>query len=198
MSEDRNGQNHSETKKGGRNKGVSAIIIIVGVIIIALLLVVIGILLSKQGREASQETEATKEVEKRSVVVTKDNVDEVVEEMTTQREKPVEAGYYSVSMSTGWHFPDSKSAAVDAVVKNREENTHDVYFDLFLADDLDNPIYQSPVISLGAELTDIVLDKELDDGIYECVMIYHLVDEDQNTVDTVHFAQTIQIGADEE
>jgi hypothetical protein len=79
------------------------------------------------------------------------------------------------------------------VVQNRESNTNDVYFDVFIEGDEENAIYESPVIPLGGELQNIALDKELDEGTYDCVMVYHLVDEDQNTVDTLRVTVTIVI-----
>jgi hypothetical protein len=51
------------------------------------------------------------------------------------------------------------------------------------------------VIPVGSHLEDITLDKELDDGTYDCVVTYTLVDDDQNPISTVRVALTIVIGS---
>ncbi len=128
---------------------------------------------------------------KRNIVVTKDNVEDVVNEMLDK--EYIEPGYYSASMSTTWHFAASDAASEDAYVENVKENTNDVYFDLFLADDEDNPIYKSPVIPRGSELQNIVLDTPLSEGTYDGILIYHLIDEEQNTISTLRVGLTIII-----
>lgn len=160
---------------GKKNKKI----IVAGTLIIIALLVVIAVLLMRGKEEEPQ----------RNVVVTRDNVDEVVDEMMEQ--EYVEPGYYSASMSNVWHFATGDAASEDAYVENVEENTHDVYFDVFLADDEENAILESPVLPRGSELKEITLDKSLDAGTYDCIMIYHLIDEDQNTVSTLRVGLTI-------
>ena len=100
-------------------------------------------------------------------------------------------GYYSASMTTTWHFETGDAASYDAYVANVAENTNDVYFDIFLAEQEDEPIYQSPVIPRGSELDEIILDKSLDAGTHDCILIYHLVDGEQKTVSTLRVALTI-------
>lgn len=160
--------------KGGK------IAIFVGIaVIIALLVVVIILLLRGQKKEEP----------KRNVVVTQDNVEEVVDNMAL--DEYIEPGYYSASMTNTWHFATGDAISEDAFVENKEENTNDVYFDVFLASDEENPILQSPVIPRGAELDNISLDTPLDAGTYDCVMVYHLVDEEQNTISTLRVGITI-------
>jgi hypothetical protein len=126
---------------------------------------------------------------KREVLVTEDNVEEVVQEMKEAEYTP--PGYYTVTQNYDWHFPTGDSASTDAHVENVAENTNDVYFDLFLESDEENPIYQSPVIPLGAALEDFKLDTKLEAGTYDCIMVYHLVDKDQNTISTVSMTVTV-------
>lgn len=130
-----------------------------------------------------------KEETPRNVVVSKDNVDEVIDNML--EEEYIEPGYYSASMSTEWHFATGDAISEDAYVENLVENTNDVYFDVFLADIEDDPILKSPILPRGSRLEDIALDKALSAGTYECVMVYHLVDEEQNTVSTLRVGLTI-------
>lgn len=162
--------------KGKKNK----LLIIAAIIIIIVLLAVIAFLLL--GRKEEEEP-------KRNVVVTKENAEEVLDDMMNQ--DYIEPGYYSASMSTTWHFATGDAVSEDAYVENVPENTNDVYFDLVLAEDEEDVLLKSPVIPRGSELNDIALDKSLSAGTYDCVLIYHLVDEDQNTVSTLRVGVTV-------
>lgn len=161
-------------KKGGKTAIFAGMLVI-----IVLLLVIIVLFLQKEKEEEP----------KRNVVVTQDNVEEVVDDMLNQ--EFVEPGYYSASMTNIWHFAKGDAVSEDAFVENKEENTNDIYFDVFLAENEETPILQSPVIPRGAELNSIALDTPLEAGTYDCVMVYHLIDEDQNTVSTLRVGITI-------
>jgi hypothetical protein len=65
-----------------------------------------------------------------------------------------------------------------------------VYFDLVLAEDESKVLYKSPVITRGAVLENFALDTTLEAGTYNCVVIYHMVDADQNTLGTLRIAVT--------
>lgn len=169
----------SERRNTGKDKKNKKEIII-GVIIIAVLLGVIIFLLMRD-----------KEEPKRNTVVTKDNVDKVVDDMLN--DEYVQPGYYSTSMSTIWHFATGDAISEDAYVANVEENTNDVYFDVFLADNEEEAILESPILPRGSELDNIALDTPLSAGTYDCVMVYHLVDEEQNTVSTLRVGFTIVV-----
>ncbi len=169
-------------------KNISLIMIGGSVVIVALLVVVIVMF---AGRTAKAPDAQAEEETKRSVVVTQDTVDSVVDDML--QDDYVEPGYYSVSMNTTWHFATGDSVSEDAFVENLAENTNDIYFDVFLADNENEAIYKSPVLPRGSELDEIALDTALAAGTYDCVMVYHLVDEDQNTVSTLRVAFDIII-----
>lgn len=188
------GENLKDKKQQGKKR--TGIFLIVGglVIIIVLLLVVIVLLMRSQGGvsdERENGTVTTSEEPKRSVVVAQDTAEEIAEDLFQQ--EYVEPGYYSVSMSTEWHFATGDSISEDAYVENPTENTNDVFFDVFLANNEDEAIYKSPLLPRGSELNDIVLDTALSAGTYDCVMVYHLVDEEQNTLSTLRVAFTIII-----
>lgn len=106
-------------------------------------------------------------------------------------EEYVAPGYYTVMMNYDWHFATGDSVSSDAYVENMVGNTNAVYFDLFLASDEENAIYKSPVIPVGSGLQDIALDTALDAGTYDCVAVYHLVDEEQNTISTLRITVTV-------
>lgn len=161
-----------------KNRG--KLVIGIGIVLIIVLLVIIIALLLK-GKELDEP--------KRNVVVNQENAESAVEQMMAQ--EYVAPGYYSTAMTTLWHFATGDAVSEDAYVANRQENTNDIYFDIFLEDDESEPIFQSPIIPRGSEMNEIVLDKPLAAGTYDCVMIYHLVDDEQNTVSTLRVGFTI-------
>ncbi|WP_026520135.1 hypothetical protein [Butyrivibrio sp. FCS006] len=165
------------------NNGRIKIVIGICIAIILVLIVVVALLLVR-GKVSKQEV-------KRNVVVTQSNAEQVAEELIST--PYVEPGYYTTEMSTTWHFASGDSVSNDAYVRNNEGNTNDVYFDVFLADDETETILESPIIPRGAELKDISLDKSLDAGTYDCVMVYHLVDENQNSISTLRVGFTIVV-----
>jgi hypothetical protein len=170
-------------------KGGAIGLVACGVVIIALLVVIIVLLATS--KSTGNETAAGAETPKRNVVVTPDNVEEVIQAL--EESDYVAPGSYEVTMNTTWNFKDGLSASDNAYVENSVSNTNDVYFDITLAD-TDENIYSSPVIPIGSHLEDITLDKELEDGTYDCVITYTLVDEEQNPLSTVRVSLTIVIG----
>lgn len=172
-----------KAKKGKRSvekKGKKIIIIGAAVVIVLLIAVIIFLLFRGQEEE-----------EKRNVVVTRDNIEQVADEILNQ--EYIEPGYYSTSMSTTWHFSTGDAISEDAYVENREENTNDVYFDVFLAENEEEAIFKSPLLPRGSELNNIALDTKLSAGTYDGVVVYHLVDEEQNTISTLRVGVTIII-----
>ena len=124
------------------------------------------------------------------MVITPENVERVLEEITETQET-VAPGFYTVTMNTTWRFSTGKEASYDAVVENVEANTNDVYFDIVLESDETKVLYKSPVIPRGGRLEEIALDEPLEAGNHECVVIYHLIDENQNTLSTLRIGLTI-------
>jgi hypothetical protein len=177
-----------ETDAVKKNSNVG--IIVAAALIITALLVVIVVLLLKGNKPVEEKREEV-DVAARGVVVNQSNAEQVVDDMVLT--PYVEPGYYEASMTNVWHFADSKSVSEDAYVANVEGNTNDVYFDVFLASDEENPIIRSPIIPRGVEMEEIKLDKELNAGTYDCIMIYHLVDDNQNTVSTLRVGMTIVV-----
>jgi hypothetical protein len=157
-------------------KAKTAIVIGSVVIIIALLVTIIVLLL--RGKEDEPEP-----LDKRNVAVTKENVEQVVEQM--HDDKYVPPGYYNAQMTTTWNFATGDAVSEDAYVANAAENTNDVYFDVVLEEDESQVLYKSPVIPRGSELEGIKLDTKLKKGEYPAVVIYNLVDSEQNTVSTL-------------
>lgn len=164
-----------EKKRMGRTKNK----IFICITCVLVLLGGVFLYFSKQGEE------------KRNVVINKDNVDDVIEQMA--EEDYVEPGYYTVSMDTDWHFSTGDAISDDARVDNLAENTNDVYFDVFLLDDETEVIYKSPIIPRGGYLEKIALDNPLEKGTHDCVIVYHLVDEEQETISMLRVAFKITV-----
>lgn len=172
------GQRQKKNKKGGIVLGVAITIVIVTLIGIILFLLL------------SRNAQPEKEEEKRNVVITPENVERILEEITETQET-VAPGFYTVTMNTTWHFSIGSKASYDAVVENVKANTNDVYFDIVLEEDETKVLYQSPVIPRGGRLEGITLDENLKAGNYNCVVIYHLIDKEQNTLSTLRVGLTI-------
>ncbi len=184
----KNGNNAS-----GSNKTLIILGIVVGIVFVAMAAVIIVLLIGRNKTDTapSPVESPPQQEQQREVLVTEENVEEIVEQMEEQQYVP--PGYYTVTQNYEWHFSKGDEASRDAHVENLPENNNAVYFDLFLESDEDNPIYQSPVIPLGAVLEKFKLDKALDAGTYDCIMVYHLIDDNQNTLSTVSMAVTVII-----
>lgn len=175
-------------KQTSQKNGIQMVLIICAVLVILLLAAVVILLVTRESGEANGSGVQVQEETKREVLVNADNAEEVAESMVQAASEFVEPGYYTVDMSMEWHFSSGDAASKDAIVNNQEKNTNDVYFDVFLAGDESEPIYESPVIPRGGSLDKIKLDRSLEAGTYDCVIVYHLVDEEQNTISTLRVA----------
>lgn len=175
-------KDEQDKKKGGiKIAGIAAVTIV----IVGLVGVIIYLL---NQREPNSETAST-EQERRNVVVTPENVDEVIQQMNESQQ--IEPGYYLVSMNYDWYFKTGDAISSNATVRNSTENTNAVFFDVVMADDEEDVIYKSPVIPVGSSLKQISLDRKLDAGTYDCIVIYHLIDDEQNTLSTLRVTVTI-------
>lgn len=171
---------NKSTKKGSIGIVIAGIVM---VLIIAMLVgVIVFLLISKEEKEKPEEP--------RNVIVSQDNVDEVIQQMEEEAKVPV--GEYEVSMSTTWVFPDGKLGASSAFVENSTANTNMMYFIITVDDE---EIYHSDYLDLGASLRndDIILSKDLEAGFYDAVITYHLVDDDFGDLSQVSMRMRIQV-----
>lgn len=162
-----------DNKQKSTGNGAKIAIIVGVIVVIAIIATVIVLLILRNGKAD----------DKRNVVVNQKNAEQVASGMIS--EKYVKPGYYNTQMSTTWHFSSGDAVSKDAYVKNDAGNTNDVYFDVFIENDESTPILKSPVIPRGSELNNIALDKKLSAGTYNCVMVYHLVDDKQKSLSTL-------------
>jgi hypothetical protein len=186
MSDQASGSSGKSSKKTG------LLIFFLIVIIAALVGAVIYLAGNRNEKDAGVTVDVSQNntAEKRNVVVNKENVEELIEQLA--EEDRVVPGNYEVIMNTTWNFTDGESASYDAYVENSEANTNDVYFDIYFADS-DEKIFESPVLPRGSFLKNIKLDKTLAAGSYDCEIVYTLIDEEQNALSDVRVAMTINI-----
>ena len=78
----------------------------------------------------------------------------------------------------------------NAYVENAESNTNSVYFDVTRTD-TEETIFESPILPVGSHLENITLDSDLPAGTYDCVVTYHLLDEEENSISTLKLTVTI-------
>lgn len=166
-------------KKSNKN------VIILGIasaIIIILLIVVIVLLLKKD------EKPEVNSLGDRATLVTKENVDEVEDNIG----KVSADDSYRAIMSVEWTFENGTAKSTDAYVENSITNSRTVYFDVNLSS-TNELIYSSPYLPLGSKLNDITLTKDLDAGDYPALVTYYLVDDDHNVITNVTLAITIHV-----
>lgn len=176
---EQDGQSNVKKKEDGKNKKKKIVLIICIIIIIVLLGVIIYLLAAKN----------TTKKPRRNVVVTEKNIDKVLKEMN---EKRTPAGSYEAKMNSVWNFERGDAPSKDAYVENVKTNTNPVYFDV-VRSDTEETIYESPILPVGSHLEEITLDKKLPAGKYDCVLTYHLIDEEEETISTVRLTLTINI-----
>lgn len=186
-----NSKSQDKAKKAGTSKGL-VIVCIVAVVIIAVLIGIIVVMMNSSKSNENVTVEDSGENEKRPVLLTEDNIDDMADEILNQSEPEGVPMSYQVTMNSTWEFEDGETASRNAYVANSENNETPVYFDV-IRNDTQEVIYQSPVIPLGMDLDDIVLDVDLDAGNYECTLVYHLLDEDQNTLTTVNMWLMVKV-----
>lgn len=174
-----------DNEKGGSKKAL-VIVSAVSVAVIAVLAAALYVSSRK-----TQEVVVSASQETRAVVVHRDNAESIAEQMFSESKSNVPMSY-QVTMNSTWVFPDGQSASTNAYVENSDDNKTPVYFDV-IRKDTQETIYRSPVIPLGDHLDNIQLDVDLDAGDYECTLVYHLIDDDQNTLTTVNMWLMIRI-----
>lgn len=174
----------SEQKSESSTKGGKIALAVCGVTIVALAGAVIYLLVNRQELEPQEDQPL------RNVVVNEDNVDEVLARL--QEQEKVAPGYYEVMMNTTWNFPNGEEPSSNAYVENVETNTNSVYFDVTLTD-TEETILASPILPVGSYLDNITLDTVLSAGTYDCLVTYHLLDDEYNSIATLKLTLTIVI-----
>lgn len=159
--------------KQGRNKIMSQetrqskftkthAVMIVASLVIAALVGVIAFLLLKPEEKAPGSG---------ALVVDESNLAEIKESIESKESE----GMFEVNMNTQWNFPTGDSASSNAYLANGGANHLPLSFEIILENEV---IYSSTVIPVGNRIKEIVLDKDLDAGVYDAVCQYTLWNED--------------------
>lgn len=170
------------TAASGKN---NSLIIMCVIICVILFIIVVSAVIMFSASSASKQVEKN---QKRDVVVTPDNVEEILEQM---KETNPDTSY-TASMNVDWYFADSATPSDNSYVENAPENSRTVYFDILLVG-TNEMVYTSPYIPVGSRLESIALQSDLKAGDYEAVCLYHLVDDDNQEVSTVSVAVTLHV-----
>ena len=161
-----------ENQKVRRKKRM---IIIAFVILLVALIICILLLLRKPEEEGRN-------------FVDRDNVDTIMEDMTEK----VAEGMFECMMTTEWTFENGDSESPNAYVANVENNRYTIYFDVYEKES-NELLYSSPLLPVGTEIRNIKLDKKLAADEYKAVVMYTLVDDDEQEVSSAGFNITISI-----
>lgn len=172
---------------GKSRRNIIVIVVVAFVILIAALVTCIVMLLTRREPVQEQGSPARPTVLDRGIV-DEDNAGDIMDEMTEK----VSKGMFECKMTTAWTFDDGKSESPNAYVANVENNLYTLYFDVY--EEVTNELlYSSPMLPVGTELKNFKLDKELPAGDYDAVVIYTMVDENQEEVSSVGFKVTITV-----
>lgn len=162
----------------GENQNVrrkKRLIIIAFIILLVALIICILLLLRKPEEEGRN-------------FVDRDNVDTIMEDITEK----VEEGMFECMMTTEWTFENGDSESPNAYVANVENNRYTIYFDVY-EKETNELLYSSPLLPVGTEIRNIKLEKKLAAGEYKAVVMYTLVDDDEQEVSSAGFNITISI-----
>ncbi|MDR1604800.1 MAG: hypothetical protein LBS10_08465 [Gracilibacteraceae bacterium] len=149
-------------KKGSNKKTV----LILGIVAIVCAAAVAAFVLTREKPAASN-----------MPIINEENVAAIEAEI---RDK-VEKGQFETHMNTIWTFPDGKSASTDAVMGNSAGNNYPFYFEVIVNGDA---VFTSGLLPVGSQMKEITLDKDLDAGTYPAVVKIHLVDENNEPMDS--------------
>lgn len=158
--------------------------IIIAIVVVAVCALVGVILYLVLGKDAEPEPKEW------NMVVTPDNVDEIIAQLNEADKTP--PGSYEVRMTPDWVFDNGDAISSNAFVENVTNNQNTVYFEITRTDD-SSVIYKSPYLPVGSSLEKIKLDTSLPAGVYDTVLTYHLVDEENQHVSKISVALTITI-----
>lgn len=124
----------------------------------------------------------------RGILVTPENADET----SHAPGEPNPDAQYTISMNTNWEFETAQTPSRNARVRNLERNSRTVYFDVNLRE-TGELVYSSPFIPLGGMIENFALDVNLGAGVYNAVVRYFLVDDDNEVISDVAVSVTLTI-----
>lgn len=103
------------------------------------------------------------------------NYQQIMDDMTER----VQEGYFETYMTTDWVFPDGSSEASDAMLGNSPNNTKPIRCELLL-DETGEKLFETNVIPVGALVSPIKLNQDLDAGTYDATCMIYLMNEKED------------------
>ena len=165
-----NTKNRPDAKKNEEKKDKKLVVILV-IILVIVVVALVGVIIFLLNRKEETNTADGREIGGSvRTVVDQESADIVMDQMRQE----VEEGMFVCNMSMKWTFDNGTSESKDAYVANSTSNTHPIYFDVYI-EDMEDPIYSSPVLPVGTDIMNIKLDKNLDAGDYEATVMYTLI-----------------------
>jgi hypothetical protein len=149
------------------------IILILGALVIVCAAVIVAIMLLRSTSDISAEQSPLG-----NLVIDESNIDAIGAEI----EEKVAKGMFETHMNTTWTFPDGESASSNAVMGNAASNNYPFYFTVTLSD-TGEIVYTSSLLPVGTVIKEIVLNKDLDKGVYPAVVGINMVDENGEAVE---------------
>jgi hypothetical protein len=106
-----------------------------------------------------------------------------VTEIQEDIQDKVDQGMFETYMTTTWSFASGESPSSDAVMGNSVNNNYPFWFELTLAD-TGEVLFESGLLPVGTQIESITLSKDLPAGRYAAKVSIHMVDENNNPIDT--------------
>jgi hypothetical protein len=157
-------------------KGITTkhIVLILGALIIICAAVVAVILLTRPSADIGEAPTPGG-----NLVIDESNIESIEAEINER----VAKGMFETHMNTTWSFPNGSSASTDAVMGNSASNNYPFWFDVNLQD-TNETVYTSSLIPVGMNIKEIVLTKDLDPGSYPAIIQIHMVDENNEPIES--------------
>lgn len=161
----------SKEKNGNSNKKI--VILLSGVAVLLVVVIVVLVIMLMSASKKTDDSLTDKDYKK--LEITEANYAQIEEMM----EKSVEEGYLETYMNTNWTFPDGTSPSVDAIFGNSPNNTKPINA-VVTVRDTGEVIYESGVLPVGAQVSEIILLRDLDAGKYDAVCTISLLNENED------------------
>lgn len=103
------------------------------------------------------------------------NYQQIMDDMSAQ----VQEGYFETYMTTEWTFPDGSSDASEAMLGNSPNNTKPIRCELLL-DETGEVLFETGVLPVGALVSPIRLERDLEAGTYDATCMIYLMNEKED------------------
>ncbi len=147
-------------------------LVVGGVLFVLILIAVIVVLVILLTRKETPEGQAG---DVRTYVMDEGNYQQIMEDMTDQ----VQEGYFETYMTTDWTFPDGNSESTDAMLGNSPNNTKPIRCELLL-NETGEKLFETNVLPVGALVSPIKLNRNLDAGTYDATCMIYLMNEKED------------------